>query len=75
MNSTLTREIQDSRDWALSLLLRQQRLRLRLCAARPTARAPTPVVRARVTSRVRSLPALAAEAERLCARGALLPQP
>jgi hypothetical protein len=75
VNSTLTREIQDSRDWALGLLLRQQRLRLRLCAARSTARAPAPEVRARVALRARSLPALAAEAERLCARGALAPQP
>jgi hypothetical protein len=66
VESTMTDDI---RDWALRLLVRRQRLRLQLLdldhATRQQGSAQN--VRAEVASQPRSLTALAAMAEQLCA--------
>jgi hypothetical protein len=67
----MTGDVRDTRDWAFGLLVRQQRLRLRLRdAGHATHERGSPELRAGAVSQTRSLAVLAATAERLCARGA-----
>jgi hypothetical protein len=65
----MTGDIQDSRDWAFDLLLRQQHLRLRLRDVGPDQSGPgsARALKPGGPTRNGSLAALAATAERLCA--------
>jgi hypothetical protein len=68
---TMMSDILDSRDWVLRVLVRRQRLRLQLGGADGAAHEQDPAmgIRAGDTPQTRSLAALAAMAEQLCARG------
>ncbi len=76
MEARVTNGIRDSRDWALRLLVRRQRLRLELGHARRARRARPAAAKRNDGPQppTSALAGLAALAERLCARSAALGQ-